>query len=101
MAGEQQQQNPAEADYNALHSLAERLQLEDDQREKFVNSSMKRLGYKPRTQWEPPEQEDGGKGGDDDGDFFGGGKQQRERRQVREDRPGGSGNGSGAGWQYD
>lgn len=92
--------NPAEEDYNSLTALAERLQLEDDQREKFINSSMKRLGYKPRTQWEPPEPEDGGKGKDDDGDFFGGGKQQREQRQVRQERQGGSGSG-GAGWQYD
>lgn len=91
--------NPAEQDYAELSSWAERLGLEDDQKDKFINSSMKRLGYKPRTQWEPPEPENGGDN-NDDGDFFSGGGKPRERRQVRDDRSGGGGKGGGS-WQYD
>ena len=88
-------QNPAEQDYADLSNWAERLGLEDEQKEKFINSSMKRLGYKPRTQWEPPEPEgDEGKGKGDD-DFFGGSGGKPAGRQQREVRGGGSN------WQYE
>lgn len=91
---------PKEDDYNTLNELAERLGLEDQERESFVTSSMKRLGYRPRVDWDEPENN----GGDDkgSGDFFSGKRQQRQQRQVRD----GSGrqqqaSGGGGGWQYE
>jgi len=89
------QGNPEE-DYGMLQGLAERLGLDETQGEKFINSSMQRLGYKPKVQWGAPEDDGGG----DDGDFFSGGGK-RERRTVRDQRGGGGGNSGGAGWQYD
>lgn len=77
---------PAQDDYESLSSLAERLGLDDKEKDSFVNSSMQRLGYKPRTSWEDGEDEDESKGG---GDFFSGRRQQRNQRDVN--RGGGSG----------
>jgi hypothetical protein len=93
---------PANEDYESLQSLAERLKLEGDDRENFVSSSMKRLGYKPATQWQEPEPE--GNDNNDSGDFFSR-KQKREQRRVQ-GGGGGGGNGgnndsnNGSGWQY-
>lgn len=82
-----------EEDYNMLQSMAERLGLDDKQREGFISESMQRFGYKPKTSWEAA-QEDGDQGGSNS--FFGGGgKQQRGSKQG-----GGQGN-SGGGWQYE
>lgn len=89
---------PAEEDYETLQSLAERLKLEDDERERFVSSSMQRLGYKPKTSWDEPEgDEDGDKGGD----FFSGRRQQRQSRDVRDKgRDGGRDRQRGQAWGY-
>lgn len=96
---------PAEDDYNKFSEFAKEIGLEGEDFEGFVNSAMKRKGYKPRTAWDDPEPEDGGKG---DGDFFSRGGKQREQRQVGGDRGDGGRGGSsggqqrgGSGWQYD
>lgn len=85
-------------DYEFVTGFAERLGLEDKDKDSFIKSSMTRLGYKPRISWDPPEN-DGNGGGDDDGDFFSRGNKNRERRQVRDDRQQQRG-GGGGNWQY-
>jgi len=78
---------PAQDDRQMLDELAERLGLEDDDREKFISSSMKRLGYKPRVDWDDPDPE--GDGGKDDGDFFSRKRNERQSRDVSgRQRPG-------------
>lgn len=71
---------PAQEDYESLQQLAERLQLDEKESESFITSSMQRMGYKPKTQWDEPEEE--GNGGDKGGDFFSGRRQQRQQREV-------------------
>jgi hypothetical protein len=65
---------PAEEDFNRFSQFAEELGLTDDDDEKsrtsFVESAMKRKGYKPVLSWgepDPPENDKGKKSGD----FFG------------------------------
>lgn len=89
--------NPEE-DYNLLQSLAERLGLDDKQREGFISESMQRFGYKPKTSWEAGE-DDGDEGGS--GGFFGGGNSSGKRGGGRSNSGGGRGNSGGGGWQYD
>jgi len=43
---------PAKEDYEHLSTLADRLELDDDERDKFINSAMTRLGHKSREVWE-------------------------------------------------
>lgn len=85
---------PAQEDHERFSGIADELGLEDDDRESFITSAMKRLGYKPRMAWDERE-DDGGKG-KDDGDFFTR-RQKRETRQVRPERKERS---SGSDWQY-
>ena len=68
----------AEKDQEMLTDLAERLGLEDDEKENFVNSGMRRLGYKPREVWEDSD-DDNPKSSD--GDFF-----TTKRKPKREQR---------------
>jgi len=87
-------------DRDMLDGLAERLGLEDNERDQFITSSMKRLGYRPRMDWDEPEPENNG-GGNDGGDFFSR-RQQRQSRDVG--RSGGrdrGGNGGRASGGYD
>lgn len=78
---------PAADDYESLAQQADRLGLEDDERERFIDSAMTRYGHKKRTAWDDADENDnGGKGG---GDFFSGKRQEREQREVR--RGGGNG----------
>jgi len=85
---------PANDDLDLLHELAERLGLDESESENFITSSMRRLGHKPRIDWD--DAEEGGEGGGS-GDFFG---KQRERRQVQKGKPRREGQGS-QGWQYE
>lgn len=52
---------PAEDDFNMFSELAERMGLEDEERENYITQHMKRLGYKMRTAWDEPESGDGNK----------------------------------------
>lgn len=67
-----EKRSSAQEDHFRLSELAERLFKDDDNDENkgsFINDGMKRLGYKPRIEWEEPEAEkSSGKAG---GDFFG------------------------------
>jgi len=66
-------------DHATLSELAERLGVDDEERDQFVSSSMKRLGYKPRTDWDDPDpDENKGNGG---GDFFSRKREQNQRQQ--------------------
>lgn len=71
---------PAQDDYETLQGLAERLGLDEKESDSFISSSMQRLGYKPKVQWDEPEDE--GNSGGDRGDFFSGRRQQRQQRDV-------------------
>lgn len=82
----------AEDDYKRFSEIAQELGLEDKDHDNFINSAMKRKGYKPVMSWTDPEPEDGGGGGD----FFSGGGS-REKRDVG----GGGKRSGGSGWQYD
>ncbi len=61
----------AEEDYEHLSALADRLELNDEDRAYFIESGMRRLGYKPRYVWEDREVTEG--------DFF----SVRRRRQSK------------------
>lgn len=89
----------AKDDKDLFDSVAEMLGLEDDERENFVTSAMRRRGHKPRIDWDDAEggQSEGG------GDFFS--KRRREQRQVGGQRGQQGGqqrraSGGGGGWQY-
>lgn len=88
--------NPEE-DYNLLQGLAERLGLDDKQREGFISESMQRFGYKPKTSWEPG---DDPEDGNDSGGFFGG-SNSSGKRGGRSNSGGRGNSGGGGGWQYD
>jgi hypothetical protein len=94
---------PAAEDRTMLEELADRLGLEDDDRNGFVNDGMKRMGYKPRVDWDEPDQDDG-KGGDSGGDFFTRrrGQQQRQSRDVSggRQRPDDRGRRTSGGYEY-
>lgn len=81
--GDNESRRSAQDRLQQLEDLADEMQLDDRDRDNFINSSMKRLGYKPRMDWDDPEPEDGGRGG---GDFF---SSRREERQQRRDVGGG------------
>lgn len=83
-------------DLTQLQELAERMQLDEGQTENFISSGMKRLGYKPRMDWDEP---DDGDGKDGDSDFF---SQQRSRRSrpVGGDKQGRGGRRASGDWQY-
>lgn len=68
----------ADEDFQTFSELADRLKLEDKEgkpeRSSFIESAMKRLGYKPTLSWgepDPPKDEKDGGGGD----FFSSGGQ--------------------------
>lgn len=93
----------AQEDRTLLDDVAERLGLDDDERNDFVNSGMKRLGYKPRMDWDDPDPDEGkdGKGG---GDFFSRRKEEKQR-QSRDvsggrQRPGDRGGRASGGYDY-
>jgi hypothetical protein len=72
---------PAEDDFGSLSELAERLGLDDSEKENFISSGMKRLGYKARAIWEDSDNDNDGGG---NGDFFA--SKRRERREVNDDK---------------
>lgn len=76
----------AQDDYDMLSGLAERMGLEDNDRDDFLSSAMKRLGYKARAIWE-----DGGND-ESNGDFF--------SRRRQSGNSGNSRKASGENWQY-
>ena len=84
----------AKDDFLSLSELADRLGLDDDEKDGFITSSMKRLGHKPSVNWE-----DGDSGNSNDsGDFF---SKKRQTRQVGNNRNQNQNRGSGMGWQYE
>ena len=85
----------AQEDYESFAALAERMQLEEDEAENFINSAMKRLGYKAKQIWED---DDGGEGGKRGGDFFAP-PRRTSPRQTRSTGPS-SRRSSGGRWQY-
>lgn len=78
----------AEDFFAKLSEMAEELGLEDDEKDNFVNSGMKRRGFKQTFTWSDPEPD----GNDAGGDFF------SKRREGQQRKVGG--NGKGANWQY-
>lgn len=91
---------PAQEDYQRFSELADELEMDDENKEKWVNQAMKRKGYKPVTSWTDPEPENNGGGGDED--LFG----PRRKKEGAEGGdgstppPGGKPPKSGSGWQY-
>lgn len=80
MADDDQEFSTAwEKDHARFEDLADELKLEDDDRDGFITSSMKRKGYQQRTVWADPEPDDKGKDG---GDYFSARRGAREKRQV-------------------
>lgn len=69
--------NPEE-DTAKYNGIADELGLEGDEREDFIGSAMKRLGYVARSVWNEPEPEAGEKSGD----FFS--SRRRESNKQRE-----------------
>ncbi len=67
----------AQEDLQHLTTLANRLELEDEERDKFIGSAMKRLGHKSRDVWEDGD----GEGSETGGDFFS--TKRREQRPTR------------------
>lgn len=76
---------------NKFKAMAEELGLEDDETESFVNSAMKRNGFKQVTGWADPDNDNDDKGG---GDFF-----SQRRKEAGQTRKVGKQN-NGPGWQY-
>lgn len=64
-----------------LGEVADKLGLEDDERDSFVNSGMARQGFKQTSSWTEPDDDKNGKSG---GDFFSG--KRRESRGVPSNR---------------
>lgn len=89
---------PAQEDYETLQGLAERLGLDEKESDSFISSSMQRLGYRPKTQWDEPEGDDSG---DSKGDFFSGRRQQRQQRDVRDNRNDRGGKRASGGYGYE
>lgn len=92
---------PRDNDLDLLEDLAERMGLDDSQRESFINNGMKKLGYKPRMDWDEPESDGSG---DNVDDMFGGSTQRRQRRVGGNQRDSQRDQGrraSGSNWQYD
>lgn len=90
---------PANEDYESLSDLADRLGLEDDEKESFIGSAMKRLGYIAKSLWEDAPAGDGNGNG---GDFFST-KRREKTREVpsgRSRNPRAKASGSESGWQY-
>lgn len=86
---------PAKDDFDMLGQLAERLGLDDDEKDGFISSSMERLGHKRSVSWEDNQEGDSGSG-----DFFSK-KRERQTRQVPTgNRRTGTDGGNSAGWQY-
>jgi hypothetical protein len=83
----------AKEDKDLFDQVAEMLGLDDDERESFVTSAMRRRGHKPRIDWDDNDQ--GGQGGG--GDFF---SRRREQRPVGGQRQQQQRRASGGGWQY-
>ncbi len=63
-----------------LGEMAEELKLDDDEKEGFIEASMKRLGFSQTSAWAEPDDGNSNSGG---GDFFKRGSQPRERRSAR------------------
>ena len=90
----------ANEDFDMLKALSERLGLEGPDEENFITSSMRRMGYRPRVDWDEPEGEEQESSGPVD--FFARSGKRREQRPVRGDRqpPERKAAGGGSGWQY-
>lgn len=82
----------AEDDFGFLSEFVKRLGLDDEESDKFISSSMTRLGHKRRIMWEDGES-DGNS--DDGGDFFS--TKRRERGAQRPVGGGGDRRASGGG----
>jgi hypothetical protein len=63
-----------------LGEMAEELKLADDEKEGFIEASMKRLGFTQTSAWAEPDDGNSGGGG---GDFFSRKNAPRERRPAR------------------
>lgn len=67
---------PAEEDHTKFTSLADELGLTDDDpkegpvRTSFIESAMKRKGYKPSVKWDEPDPPEPKTGKKEGGDFF-------------------------------
>lgn len=87
----------AKDDFDLFGNVAEMLGLDDEERENFVTSAMRRRGHKPRIDWDDNPESGSSSGG---GDFFSG--RRREQRQVGNKNRGSQGGnqGGGSGWQY-
>lgn len=72
----------AQEDYDDLSKVAEKLELDDDEKDNFISSGMKRLGHKVRQVWE--DSDDDGKS--ESGDFFS--SKRREQRPSSGSRSG-------------
>lgn len=70
-----------EDDHKRFSEFAAEIGLEGDDAENFVNSSMKRKGYKPRMAWDEPEPQQEQQ---DDGDFFSNRRQKKEQQQQQQ-----------------
>jgi hypothetical protein len=81
----------AKEDFDLFGSVAEMLGLDEEERESFVTSAMRRRGHKPRIDWTDSENDEGG----DSGDFF-----QRRRQTRKVQGRGGRQQNNNAGWQY-
>lgn len=106
---------PAQEDHQRFSDMADELGLEDDDRDGFISSAMKRKGYKETRGWADPDPDPNNGGGNDGGDFFSQRRNQQnsgERtRRVPTGSRGGQQNsggsqsnnsrdGGGSGWQY-
>lgn len=71
----------AQDDLERFNAFADEMDFDDETRQNFVNSSMKRKGHKPVMTW--ADNDDDGDGDDGDSDFF------TSKRKSRETRGGG------------
>lgn len=81
-----------------IQSLAERLGMDEKESRSFVGSTMKRLGYSQRVEYddpEPPQEEN-----EDEDDYFSNRRKGREQREIPQGKTGTDG-GRGSGWQYE
>jgi hypothetical protein len=94
---------PKDDDLAAVTAMADRMQLEGNDREKYVRDHMQRFGYKPRMDWDEPDPEEGQEEEREESFFT----KKREEKQQREVRPPAAGKGTGTdgskgkSWQYE